>query len=419
MADLGCDLRPFANANPRAPLSCRTAHQDDVASFTYAGSFFPGNGSWEAHWLGLSDATNTYSSRSEHAIFADYSKFRNLFDLPHPTHKILNLGFLQHMDVGCFSYHPSYAIGNSYQNPWIQRDKFFQENAGITGSTWPSHCRVEMLYDYSYCLNRALWDTYFYASYDPIAKILLNPHLKAFIGATDSQLKSFDAAAAMAVMGAFNVNSTSTEAWATFFGGAIDSIGTSGGAEFSRIQSVESAANIGLRSLNKDQVRALAAAVVEQIKKRGIAGSLGEFINRKLILKNSDTGQLGVKGALQAAIDGTNINNGYGGDSVVSTRNKAWFDDDAASGPFWAGQPGYLTQADILQSLATTLCARGDTFCIHAYGNALDKNGSKIAEARCEALVQRTADLLDADKPELGRKYKILAIKWLPLNKFL
>jgi hypothetical protein len=413
MADMGCDLRPFANANPRAPLSCRTAHQDDIASFTYAGSFFPGNGSWEAHWLGLSDANNNvYSSRLEHAPFADYSKFRNLFDLPHPTHKILNLGFLQHMDVGCFSYHPSYAIGNSYQNPWISRDRFFQENTAITGSTWPSHHRVEMLYDYSYCLNRALWDSYFYTSYDPIAKILLNPHHKAFTGATENQLNSLEAAETMAIMGAFNVNSTSTEAWATFFGGAIDSIGTSGGAEFSRIQTIESAANIGLRSLNKEQVRALATQVVEQIKKRGIAGSLGEFINRKLVSKDSDGNKLGVKGALQTAIDGTHINDGYGGDNVISARGKTWFDDDAASGPFWAAQPGYLTQADILQSVATTLCARGDTFCIHAYGNALDKNGSKIAEARCEVLVQRTADLLDADKPELGRKYSILAIKW-------
>jgi hypothetical protein len=420
MADMGCDLRPFANANPRAPLSCRTARQDDIASFIYAGSFFPGNGSWEAHWLGLSDANNNvYSSRLEHALFADYPKFRNLFDLPHPTHKILNLGFLQHMDVGCFSYHPSYAIGNSYQNPWIARDRFFQENAAIAGSTWPSHHRVEMLYDYSYCLNRALWDSYFYASYDPIAKILLNPNYKAFIGATESQLNSFDAAAAMAIRGAFNVNSTSVEAWATFFGGAIDSIGTSGGAEFSRIQTIESAANIGLRSLNKDQIRALAARVVEQIKKRGIAGSLGEFVNRKLVSKASDSGRLGTKGALQAAIDGTNINDGYGGDSVNSARGKAWFDDDAASGPFWAGAPEYLTQADILQSVATTLCARGDTFCIHAYGNALAKNGSKIAEARCEVLVQRTADLLDSDRPELGRKYRILAIKWAIPGKFL
>jgi hypothetical protein len=278
-----------------------------------------------------------------------------------------------------------------------------------------------MLYDYSYCLNRALWDSYFYSSYDPIAKILLNPHYRAFVGATNSALMSFtEAAEKMAIGGAFNVNGTSIEAWAAFLGSAIGSIGASNDAEFSRIQSVEGTANIGLRQLNKDQIRTLAAKIVEQIKKRGIAGSLGEFINRKLIAKTADPDRLGIKGALQTAIDGTNINNGYGGDGdiVTSTRNKDWFDDEAASGPFWAGQPGYLTQADILQSTGTALCARGDTFCIHAYGNALDKKGNKAAEARCEVLVQRMAELLDANKPELGRKYKILAIKWATPSNF-
>jgi hypothetical protein len=191
-------VHPFVEGNPRAPFSCRNARQDDLTSPSYFANFIPGNWSWNAHWLGLGDGNNTdYFSqeRKNHVSFSDYSALRNLFDLPHSTHRIVNLGFLQHMNVGCFSYHPSYAFGNSYQNPWIPREKFFQENTPIGGSPWPSHNRVEMLYDYSYCLNRALWDSYFYASYDSNLKMLLNHHHKAFMGTTDGELLSFTDAA--------------------------------------------------------------------------------------------------------------------------------------------------------------------------------------------------------------------------------
>ncbi|MDR2807203.1 MAG: hypothetical protein LBB11_03545 [Puniceicoccales bacterium] len=409
-------VRPLVEGNPRAAISCRTAHQDDLTTIKYSSHFIPGNWSWNAHWLGLGGGNGTSSDRGDHILFSDYGDFHNLFDLPHPRHKIMNLAFLQHMNVGCFSYHPAYPFGNAYQNPWIPREKFFQENAPIDGSVWPSHNRVEMLYDYSYCLNRALWDSYFYSSYDVALQNFLNHHHKAFLGAAETQLTSFkEAAKYMAIHGAFNVNSTSIEAWAIFLGSTLGAItGTETLAEFSRIQSTKATANIGLRQLTKEQIWTLAEKVVEQIKKRGIAGSLGEFVNRKLIKKENDPEGLGIKGALQTAIDSAEINNIWSRttDVIQSKRKKTWFDDDAASGPFWAGKPGYLTQADILQSTSTTLCARGDTFGIHAYGNALDQNRKIQAEARCNAIVQRLPIVLDPSRPELGRMYKILSIQW-------
>ena len=54
--------------------------------------------------------------------------------------------------------------------------------------------------------------------------------------------------------------------------------------------------------------------------------------------------------------------------------------------------PGYITQADLLQYLAPALHYRSDTFTIRAYGESLDQNGEKIAEALCEATVQRLPD---------------------------
>ena len=380
-------------------------------------NFIPGNWSWNAHWLGLSNANTTDCSYQDHIPFTTHTEFRNLFDLPEPSYKLFNLGFLQHMNAGCFSYHPTYAFGNSYQNPHIPREKFFQENSSIPGSTWPSHNRVEMLYDYSYCLNRALWDSFFIAA-NNIGEgfCLLNPRQKAFVGANQDLILSLqNAAENMAIHGAFNVNSTSQDAWAAFLGSTAGNFsGDETKAEYSRIQTIDSTSGVGLCQLDPTQVQSLAKKIVEQIKWRGVAGSIGEFVNRKLIIKgSSDPHQLGLKGALQAAIDGTSINSVAGGTTVTSSRNKDWFDDEAATGPFWACKPGYLTQADILQSTATTLCARGDTFCIYAYGNALDASGNIEAETRCEAIVQRLPELLDSSKPELGRKYKILAVKWI------
>ncbi|MDR0740576.1 MAG: hypothetical protein LBF34_02595 [Puniceicoccales bacterium] len=418
----GIGVRPLIEANPCAPISCRTAHQDDMISPSYSNNFIPGNWSWCAHWLGLSDANSTTCNHSEHVPFTEHSEFRNLFDLPEPTYKFFNLGFLQHMNAGCFSYHPTYAFGNSYQNPHIPRDRFFQQSGSISGSTWPSHNRVEMLYDYSYCLNRTLWDGYFIAATDSDTTnpVLINHRQKVFTGidtlAIKNSIYSFqNAAENMAIHGAFNINSTSKDAWTAFLGSTAGNFTNNETyAEYSRIQTLNSTSDVGLCQLNQTQVQSLAEKVVEQIKLRGVAGSIGEFVNRKLIAKNSDTThKLGLKGALQAAIDGTNINSTSGGTIVTSNRDKAWFDDEAASGPFWACKPGYLTQADILQSTATTLCARGDTFCIYAYGNALDANGNIEAETRCEAIVQRLPELIDPSKPELGRKYKILAMKWI------
>jgi hypothetical protein len=413
----GASARPFAEANPCAPISCRTAHQDDLRSPSDANNFIPGNWSWHAHWIGLSDANSTTCNSPEHIPFDDYSAFRNILDLPEKTNKFFNLGFLQHMNVGCFSYHPIYAFGNSYQNPHIPRENFFQGNGAIPGATWPSHHRVEMLYDYSYCLNRTLWDSYFIASNNiGDGFCLLNPRQKAFTTATQNNILSFhNAAENIAIHGAFNVNSTSLNAWTAFLGSTTGTLtGDETQIEYSRIQTINSTTNVGMRQLTHQNIHELARNVVEQIKLRGIAGSIGEFVNRKLITKVADTNKLGLKGAIQAAIDATTQNDNYGLAHIASQRKKQWFDDEAATGWFWAGKPGYLTQADILQSIATPLCVRGDTFCIYTYGNALDKQGAILAEIRSETIVQRVPELLDPTKKELGRKYKILATKWIP-----
>lgn len=407
--------RPFLENNPCAPIVGRTACQDAVTGLHGAGSV-PGH-SWEATWKGLSDADGLADGRiqsvREQEQFQDHSRFRSILDLPEAHYKLLNPGFLQHMNVGVFSYHPLYAIGNSFQNPWIERDRFFQENPAFTNSVWPSHHRVELLYDYSYALNRALWDHYFIASTGlNRPTILVNPRQKAWVGSNEEALYSFhDAAENLVLQGAFNVNNTSPEAWAALSGSTAGAItGDTRYAEYSRMQTSPQPA--GLRQLDKQAVWDLAQAVVQQIQRRGVAGSLGEFINRKLVTREHPDAELGLKGALQAAIDATNINAEFVKENIVSPVRSPFFDHEAASGPNWAGAPGFLTQADLLQSIGTVLCARGDTFKIYVYGNALDDEGRILAETRCEALVQRFPEWLDEDKPELGRRYQVLSMHW-------
>jgi hypothetical protein len=88
--------------------------------------------------------------------------------------------------------------------------------------------------------------------------------------------------------------------------------------------------------------------------------------------------------------------------------------------------PGWLTQADVLQVIGSSISPRSDTFRIRSYGEALDPAGNPIAKAYCEAVVQRTPDYIDPTNnptvrgPALtplnrlyGRQFKIVSFRWL------
>jgi hypothetical protein len=405
------NLRWLANANPRAPIIGKSAWQDKRSLMPQN---LTSNWSWSAEFLDKSNLSG------ETIVIDSNLKFPILFDLPHPKYGFLNLGFLQHMNAGLFGYHPAYCFGNSYQNPLIAREKFFQANAQQP-TDWPSHYRVEMLYDYSYCLNRALWDSYFLTGL--YRHDVLNKRLRPYGDATLDDLNSIDAAKKMYIHGAFNINSTSIDAWAAVLGSTI---GLNDANKASYYRCLSPSVGIGEVKLEKNQIHTLANRIVEQIKIRGPFGSIGEFVNRKLIAKaNDDTPsvakdkQLGISGVLQRAIDGNysfasedigadyeSLNRGFS-KIVKSSKNVTWYDDKAASGQVDACAPGYLTQADLLQSLGSTLAARGDTFCIHCYGDGAGKGGNPLA--RAEAIVQRLPDQGDPN----GRAFKIISFKWI------
>ncbi len=113
--------------------------------------------------------------------------------------------------------------------------------------------------------------------------------------------------------GGFNVNSTSTQAWKAVLSGlrgqTIPDGTTTTGTVLSRFarnfmpSSNQNAWN-SYRELTDAEIEELAGLVVKEVRDRGPFMSLADFINRRLLASNH-----GLKGALQAAIDKSTINN--------------------------------------------------------------------------------------------------------------
>ncbi|MFM2171174.1 MAG: hypothetical protein RI957_1403 [Verrucomicrobiota bacterium] len=242
----------------------------------------------------------------------------------------------------------------------------------------------------------------------------------------------------------------------------------------------------GYRRLTDVELDALATEMVRQVRLRGPFLSHSHFINRFIGDISSNTA-LTRSGALQSAIDESGININIQGNrlafrNVNATSDRvtlAWKEgapradldgmDRASplpnadtSNPDWAvtstdnnfgavasiiadremlkpenglrneqgfrstAIPGWLTQADVLQVIGSSIAPRSDTFRIRSYGEALDANGAPIAKAYCEAIVQRTPLYVDpANDPSLrgtqlstinriyGRQFKIVSFRWL------
>jgi hypothetical protein len=248
--------------------------------------------------------------------------------------------------------------------------------------------------------------------------------------------------------GGFNVNSTSRAAWKAVLAGLrgqalpeATNSKTDGTAltKFARAfgQPADKTGNdawTSYRELDDKQIDELAGAVVEEIRTRGPFMSLADFVNRRLI--NDDN--FGLKGALQAAIDKTTINDtaiaAAGGtfeapkapDDITSEDpnnhlfgnmliNRGWWTQNTAYPPIpknqrfpslramsktgsntsviaGLGAPGIVTQMDVLNSIGPNLTARSDTFVVRAYGEALDDAGNVIGKAWVEVVVQRTTE---------------------------
>ncbi len=188
-----------------------------------------------------------------------------------------------------------------------------------------------------------------------------------------------------------------------------------------------------IRELDSSQIRQLAEAMVEQVRERGPFLNMSDFVNRRLDKKNEDHA---MKGALQAAIDNAGLNDGFD-DEVTSPQGGGdlYKFPAAEEGSIYTAAPGYLIQSDILLSLGNILTVRDDTFTVRAYGCVRNESDGVLAQAWCEAVVQRTIEYVDPrNRPSdsdyepdgsaardklsstnrnLGRKFRIVSFKWL------
>ena len=224
--------------------------------------------------------------------------------------------------------------------------------------------------------------------------------------------------------GGFNVNSTSKAAWKAILASLRKQKLPEGSTQADGTPLTRFARAFGgndgkktpwnnYRELSDDEIDELAGAVVSEVRKRGPFMSLSDFINRRLV--NSDS--FGLKGALQAAIDATTINdaaitNGGGtfeapkgvalsspylpikaNDRFPSIRSMSKTNDETKVTAA-LGAPGIVTQMDVLNSIGPNLTARSDTFVIRAYGEAYDNNGQSIGKAWIEVVAQRSTDYI-------------------------
>ncbi|WPX41121.1 hypothetical protein QET93_003260 [Akkermansia sp. N21116] len=273
------------------------------------------------------------------------------------------------------------------------------------------------------------------------------------------------------VEGAFNVNSTSMKAWKSVIKGLKDrqllfNSSTNGvtpmnqdknTAYFSRFgvassdqSHVDDYGSVGitngltdgvaqvwsdLRKIDENTLDRFTENLVAEVKKRGPFLNMAEFVNRRLA-----SGDLGLKGAIQAAIDNTGINSVFDQvQSSVLNPSAPYPNPEAARGNVFTGAPGYLIQSDILAVLGNILTTRDDTFTIRAYGELTTKSGKNIlSRAWCEAVVKRGVDYVDpTDAPEtpayqpntstgsldktqlsninraFGRKFDVISFRWL------
>ena len=413
-----------------------------------------------------------------------------------PSQPLVSLGQFMHMPALNFFQNivnagTSYGflapgsmfVGGSLASPVIPTE----QNALISP--------LALYLDNSFLANQALFDRFYFSTVPPASlsaasttypaywtafnaansgstladgtKPLLNNRLKPYYkNGTAPQMASLrdvdKAAANLMLEGAFNVNSTSVNAWKALLSslsgndlklwnassGVLASL-TSGSLTnpIPRFWSASFRGGInqpweGMRCLSDAELTELATRIVEQVKTRGPFLSMADFLNRRLGTNTALTRT----GALQAAIDNTspdinakvklsgttvNVSGGPVGAVPIFAPNLQDAKGNALNTT--VGMPGYLMQQDLVQAFSPVMTVRSDTFLIRCYGEYNNpKNAATEGQAWGEAVVQRLPDFVDQNDPAvktlgdscplaslnsnnqtLGRRFKILSFRWL------
>jgi hypothetical protein len=397
------------------------------------------------------------------------SRQATVYEIPHAP--LQSIAQFRHANLAGFGFMPrvTYTVGESRAHPQIG-------TSGIVGA-WRDGTQM---IDHTWSANEALWDSYFLstaanqegplfgasgktadvllANFFSGSGLLLNQRLTPYNPGSTSVPSSVATAgrdgylnlgAHMLVNGAFNVNSTSEDAWVAILSAlrneaiqtheTVDA-GADGMSSFPRVRrpakgSMDSQLVVvrenrwqGYRRLTDDQIRSLATEITREIRTRGPFLSMGDFVNRGL---GPEGDPVNLKGALQAAIDRTSINAASAVEGVeLGAGNlgaSGYVSTIAGTGNSAEGSPGFLSQGDILSMIGSHISVRSDTFTIRAYGEARDTAGTKVlARAWCEAVVQRVPDYVDPTNEAtvapanatdvnkvFGRRFHVVSFRWL------
>ncbi len=163
----------------------------------------------------------------------------------------------------------------------------------------------------------------------------------------------------------------------------------------------------GVRTIDATQVTALANAIAaEVVQKQADSGpfiSVEDFLNPSPLFLDAKGQPVSL---LEKAIETVGIN------ATVAEFSSHW-----------------LTQGDIMTALAPVLFPRSDTFIIRTYGEAVNPTtGATEGKAWCEATVQRVPEYFDKTNAEeispsdsaltdlnknFGRRFKVVSFRWL------
>ena len=416
--------------NPRTTKSYRQAHMEEAKKdasdikkwkeqnmgyLQYAGAF---KTQWMSdiykNWDGHMSTNGTYSSVGLSNRRSDGSEQMVLFEAP--AREPVSIGQLMHANLlntteishmfdgvnGWTTNHqqvhttPAYAIGNSIANvhlPLTETRLSLVRDSPMFDQTlkwWHASPNIKgSVYDYSYELNNALWDGYFFSGLDPdkVKFPLPNSQIKrrpisesSSVNSQEEELKKERLAAAHLMLdGAFNINSTSVAAWESILGAMRDIYTLGKGVSepgeqlhnYSRFVSpiMESVASpfsdsdmgssdvsysdksardaimAGYRSLTDEEIAELAEKLVDEIRRRSSVKqrpflSLSSFINRSIDQEDFDGSPARKRfmytGALQSAIDQSGLNGKAAFDAlgVSRTDNDGLWEDDYVYEPY-------------------------------------------------------------------------------------
>jgi hypothetical protein len=325
----------IGNFNVRAPLVFR-----DPFSYNQGWSRY-GPGGFMTTWAAprLNDSRMSIPYRNGKAQGSPFSAPRELrgpfamFEVPRPGMPLFSLASFQHVQFGYHSWQPTYVVGHSIAEPRADRSstinqKFRQagpeawgqnlsrsnERPGVWSDLVQNLQTETLIYDIIFAVNQQLWDRYFLSTmpyngnsvaWNPDADPLPNSNLRPITSTLNSEAKaqltgnqSFDHAAAfLAHYGAFNVNSTSVEAWRALLS-SLNNIprptltGSSIPDTFSRLllpisdQQPTSRSSVGTwsgaRSLSEAEIESLARSMVMVVRERGPFLGMADFVNRRL-----------------------------------------------------------------------------------------------------------------------------------------